>query len=319
MSPVKKFRFDVRLVTGGSYNAIDASERELSLITEEAIVTFGFSSHVETYPLHVKKLRATGIILGMNWLRYHDPDNPLFDICPSNNGYPKFDRDWCEGHVMNRVPYNSNFSVKVVNAKYPRAMSQEERRSHNPCLSRPVSCLVYPQGNSADEELQIVDHTSLGTQPSAQWEAAWKKDTPVQPTLDTSGTAGCKIKHCRMPRKYFGSPFGHRRSQCILLWAMPESLTGSTKPTEGRIAQPMVALINSTVIYLLQCITELSWLTVFINSVMIQPLGARVHHHMQYNISQHIHMDDVTQHIQNNTVASINRHFGCTPSAHSGV
>lgn len=154
-SLVKKFGLDVRPVTGGSYNAIDASERVLSLITEEAIVTFGFGSHVETYPLHVMKLGATSIILGMNWLRYHDPD-----IRPSNNGYPKFDRDWCEGHVMNGVPHNSNFSVEVVNAKYPRAMSQvtaihtiryvaktdvdtEDRRSVDPTIP------VYPDQSLA--------------------------------------------------------------------------------------------------------------------------------------------------------------------------
>ncbi|PRP72885.1 hypothetical protein PROFUN_17082, partial [Planoprotostelium fungivorum] len=44
-SLAKKFRLNVRPVTGGSYNAIDASKRVLSLITEEAIVTFGFGSH----------------------------------------------------------------------------------------------------------------------------------------------------------------------------------------------------------------------------------------------------------------------------------
>ncbi|PRP83142.1 hypothetical protein PROFUN_09570 [Planoprotostelium fungivorum] len=48
-------------------------------------------------------------------------------------------------------------------------------------------------------------------------------------------------KSITMPGKYFGSPFGHRRAHCILLWAMPESLTGSTKPTEGHITQPTAA------------------------------------------------------------------------------
>ncbi|PRP74658.1 hypothetical protein PROFUN_03580 [Planoprotostelium fungivorum] len=87
--------------------------------------------------------------------------------------------------------------------------------------------------------------------------------------------------YCTMPGKKFGSPFGHRRSQCILLWAMPESLTGSTKPTEGRIAQPMVALINST---LADGLHQLYGDTTF-----------------------------------ENPMVSINGHFGCTSSAHSRV
>ncbi|PRP80884.1 hypothetical protein PROFUN_11325 [Planoprotostelium fungivorum] len=54
----------------------------------------------------------------------------------------------CHETQSDQVPYNSNFSVEVVNAKYSCEMSQEERRSRNPCLSGPVSCIsdtVYPR------------------------------------------------------------------------------------------------------------------------------------------------------------------------------
>jgi hypothetical protein len=104
------------------YYPIGADGRHLPRVTKQAVLRFGFGSHVEIRWLDIMPLGGLGMVLGRNWLCLHDPI-----IRASAGFYPVFDRDWCRNC---RAIDGDRIRDDVRITNDPRAVSEVSFTSH---------------------------------------------------------------------------------------------------------------------------------------------------------------------------------------------